>query len=136
MARLMFVVVSEAIQATTNDGERQATLIGIMNALRPVALPSQYSFAITFGIMGMAQDRTHNLEIFIKDDNGNVLYQNSADIPTSVHDKTLPPEEAAFMLALQMTNMKLEKEGILRVEIRLDEALLEQPYPIPVRMVK
>lgn len=113
-----------------NDAQGRMTIHSPLNFIEIPFMPSAFSFAIIFGLVGLSTGRPHKLKIVFKSPEGKILHsfepevQVSGEIPEGV-----PPETIGFIAHIQLQNTPLEKEGKYSTEIHVDGKKLNE-YPV------
>jgi len=107
----------------------------IRNPLNFIALqfiPSNFTFAIIFGLVGLSVDRSHKIELFFKSPDGKVIHRwGPVSVKIGGVPEDVPPETVGFVSHFQLQNTPLETEGVYTTEIHVNGEKLND-FPIRV----
>ncbi|WP_028392712.1 hypothetical protein [Bacillus cihuensis] len=106
---------SNDVKQQTMDGNVQSIqVIDPQNVFRPTFIPGTFSFAVTFGVLGLDPDKKNVLRFEIKDPNEvNVVETPHIDIPPNINfdDSILPKESNGFIFNMDFRNIAFRLEG-------------------------
>ncbi|MBD5560506.1 MAG: hypothetical protein HDQ87_09170 [Clostridia bacterium] len=109
-----FTLCSEIVDNVSGEGILEPELRNPQPALRPRFIPTECSFGVYLGILGIGPESDNELEFRLDDADGKTVTQiGPITVPTTAPGgANVPPEYryAAFVLRLQ--NVNLETEGI------------------------
>jgi len=105
----------------------------IRNPLNFIALPfipSNFTFAIIFGLVGLGSDQSHKLEMFFKSPDGKVIHSwGPVSVKVGGVPEDVPPETIGFVSHFQLQNTPLETQGVYKTEIHVNGEKLND-FPI------
>lgn len=120
MAKVTSFLVCESIENIPSPiGGLTTQLIGPTIALRPINIPSNYSFAITFTVQGIDSSRSVSIGVIIKDPDGITVQDTGGQelhIPDFSND-SMPIEYGGAIVNLDAKNVVLNKEGCYKIVI-------------------
>lgn len=103
------------IQHTVNNNApgTAMNLVNPQNVIRTPFIPSTYSFAVAFGVMGVDFKSNHILSFqFINPQNEVVIDTSEINIPPNPNEsKSLPIEAQGYTFNLNLRNVQLKYEG-------------------------
>ena len=98
-----------------NDGQSQVTnIINPQNLFRPTFVPGTFSFAVTFGILGMDPDKEHTLQYIMTSPNGEAIVQTQEvkiERNPSFDTSILPKEANGFIFNMDFRNLAFREKG-------------------------
>lgn len=134
MAKLVAFLISENTQNVpklgTNDTVPQITSPVI--ALRPQVIPTNFSFAITFGVADIDMSQKNTLRLVLKRPSGAILQDfGTAELCEMQSTDTLPLEYSGFIGSVDFRNTLIDEEGCYRIELYINGELIGERY-IPI----
>jgi len=122
MPKLSHFVYCERILAIPSDPNPH--LVKPLQVLTPRFIPSDYSFAIAFGVSGVDLSKENTAMIKFVSPNGDVLHSQSFKVSKPTEKVTLPPEVRGFMITIDFKNVPIREVGDHKTEVYLNEDLV------------
>lgn len=101
---------------TTPDGATKR-IIDPIQELTPVAIPSNFSFAVSCSITGVKPNTSNHLKIIFEDPTGKIIESLDETSPSPEPDPRNPEKLFNMQLDLEFQNTVLEKAGIYNTRI-------------------
>lgn len=118
-----FALCAEIIDNISADGVLEPELKNPQPALRPAFVPTEYSFGVYLGLLGVGAGAVgHDLE-FVLDDAEEKTVAKIGPVsipPASPNGSNIPPENSYVAFVLRMQNVKLETEGVYKFRTLVD----------------
>lgn len=124
---------SEDTQQMPSTGGVTQTIISPQNMIRPLSIPSSYSFSVTFGVIKVKPNSEHLLQFQLKNPSGSIAADsNEIRLPTSPDsDKNLPPEANGLMMNFNFRNVGLREVGEYKGVVTFDGEVIGE-FPLQV----
>ncbi|MDF1495229.1 hypothetical protein [Caproiciproducens sp. CPB-2] len=121
MAKLSFFIYSEAIQSVPPMQPPKPVITGPLMVLTPIRIPGNYSFAISFGILGFNITQSNKLQIVFSDPNGVSIQDTGVvELPADQGQGNLPPEYQGLVLNMDYRNVLFRNEGDYKTTVFLN----------------
>lgn len=114
MAKLTCFMICDSVKNIPGpDGKFQTTLVAPQMVLRPQIIPSNFSFAIAFGISDINLNEANKLKFTITNPEGKIIEnQGEVELPViSVIDDQLPRIYQGFTINIDVRNLLISVEG-------------------------
>lgn len=111
-----FVYCDEVLQ---QDGK--TTIVNPLQMFTPVALPSNYSFVISFGIFDYNKDIANSVDVTILDSDGDVIAEGKLDIPIMPEQMKSTKKPIGIQVNMGFKNIILNKAGEYMSIIRIND---------------
>ena len=102
--------------------------------LSPVAIPGNFSFAISCNIAGFEKDKEHSLTIILYSPDGTECIRPVSDVKFTFDSKVIGNEAAktpGLSLNVDLRNVVLRSSGLYKAIVYMDERPIGE-YPIEV----
>lgn len=133
MVRVTSFLICESIaNVPTPDGGMVTHLTGPTIALRPINIPSNYSFVLTFAIQGIGAEPSINIRIVIEDPDGKTV-QDTGDqelINPNFPDE-MPADYGGAIINLGANNVAFNKEGCYKIKVYAKDTVIYR-HELPV----
>lgn len=134
-----FMYCEDAIDNKSPDGNK-LSLNNPFIVFRPLFIPSQFSFGVVMGIIGLDFEEKQNLQVKFSSPNDDVILDTGVidlDLALTIPDKesNLPPEFRGAIMNLNFRNVPLRVEGIYRSDVFINSELLGQ-FPIMTKGIE
>lgn len=138
---IMFVTIAEQIMTIPVPGAPpteppKLALVGVVGALRPEFIPTQYSFGVAFGIRRFNSAAPHSVrfEIYEPLPADVLAFTFPASPPMQAQaGQALDSEDAHIIFATMINNINLKTQGRYRLRMYLDDVQVGDDFPIVVR---
>jgi hypothetical protein len=130
-----FIYAQDSNTVANTEGGNSLHLINPQHIFTPAFIPSLFSFAIMFGILGIEQSKEHKIRVVFRGPNPNegpILDTGDFNYPANDQGKDLPLEMQGFLMNLNLRNVPLKYEGEYATDIYADGILLGT-FPIKVK---
>lgn len=101
-----------------------------LQAITPIAFPSNYTFSIVCSLDDLARDKTSTIKIQFVDPDGEVLYDTKNIDVSPVHTGT-EKKVRGIQCNIEMRNLVFRREGIYATKIFVDDTEIGE-YKIKV----
>lgn len=122
-------VYSDSAQPQQTPQGNQLHILNPQHILRPMFIPGQFSFAITFGILDFDTSIPHLIKYTFSSPNGDILIDTGDGIQLPPIDnvalKELPLDMRGFLSSLEFKNIVFATEGEYKSEIFFDGVSLD-----------
>jgi hypothetical protein len=129
MLKISSFMYCEQAQVDNETGQLEISrpLYGIVTE----SIPTRFSFSIVFAMVGLDPSEDHSLHLIFKSpDDENIIVTDR--IPVGFNDREVVSEEShGINLSVDFRNVLLEKEGLYKTEIYINDDLVDY-FPIPV----
>lgn len=141
MARISTYMYSEGIsQMSTPTGSKQV-IVSPIQLITSKAIPTNYTFGITFGVIGLdTMGKNHHIKIvFARKGNNDpqkqtVVFEGDINDTSPQPGEILPPDLRGFIGGFVLQNVYLDGEGVFETTIEADGKAIGT-MPIEVRKV-
>lgn len=136
--RVLYFVYCEAVENKALANGKQQT--NIMNPLQFIGLkylPTGFSYSNCFSIQGLNIEKQNELQIILKNEQGEIVNDTDKIILPSVDEKanvSLPEDYRGVQMTIDFRNVSFEKEGMHISELWFNGKKLGE-YPIGVLKV-
>lgn len=131
---------TQQIQVGTQKSQLKINLIGPMQIMTPMFIPSMFSFSICFGILDFDMSVPHKLRVVFKESKEKekpIIDTEDMNFSIPIQEKkiALPENMNGSMINFNFKNIALRHEGTYCTSIYFDDSLLGD-YPIDVKAVE
>jgi len=120
---------SESAQPEPTPQGNKLRVMNPQHILRPMFIPGQFSFAITFGILDFDVSLSHIIKYIFSSPDGTVLVDTADSIQLPPIDNPalndLPTDMRGFLTSLDFKNVVFSTEGEYKSDIFFDGLLLD-----------
>lgn len=114
----MFTVCNSIGDLNPQPGVSIPTLNGPQAVLRPLFIPSSFSFGISAGVIGIDLTKPNSIRFVITNPDKKIIQDSGeSGFPALPEGDSLPIEYQGFMLTLDIRNLVIEKEGVYVFEL-------------------
>lgn len=132
MVKVVYFFVCDSISNEPRGGRSVLTITAPQISLRPQVLPSNFSFGVAAGVVGVDAEKKNTIQFKIMAPNGKMVHDTKeTPLPTGEKDNKLPEEWQGMMMAFDIRNLLFEEEGIYRFNLYVNGNLLEE-HLVPV----
>ena len=124
-----FVYCENIGQEMTPSGPKMH-IIGPLQVISLNFLPTNYSFTVVFGIIGIVPNDVHNLQIIFCDEKGNIMSGSTTPIKIPINEN-FATDSQGFFANWMVQNVQFDHVGIYYTKIILDKMDIGI-YPIKV----
>lgn len=130
-----FMYVDGSFNETDSTGQQRLHLVSPMHIFTPVFVPGTLSFSVVFGILGIDNEKSHNLDFVFHNPTTkeNLVEIKQIHLPVNNDPGVngLPKDLRGVMLNLSFQNVVFRNDGEYFSEIFLDNESLGK-FPISV----
>lgn len=134
MAYITTFVYCESTQNEMTPQGPKLNLIGPMQILTPMFIPSMFSFSVLFGIQDFRLNQAHTVRLLFKgpvEGEQPVVDTGDLTLPIEHQNSNLPEDMQGMMMNLDFRNLAIRHKGTYETEVYFDGELLGK-YPIKV----
>ena len=127
-------VYSESVEHSMSPTGAKVNVLGVLNALTPMCIPSMFSFSVTLGLIEVEMNKAHKLQLKIIDaTNGEIVVDTEEiQLPIESINQRLPLELQGYTFSMDFRNIPINNEGIYKTYVFFDGELLGE-YPVHVK---
>lgn len=129
MPKVSVFMYSESAQPEPTPQGNKLRIMNPQHILRPMFIPGQFSFAITFGILDFDVTLSHNIKYTFSSPDGTILVDTGDSIQLPPIDNAalneLSVDMRGFITSLDFKNVVFATEGEYKSEIFFDGFPLE-----------
>lgn len=128
-----FVYSEDSISHNTSQGQ-QMNIVNPQHVLRPMFVPSMFSFAVTFGIVDLDTKKEHKARYLLwgPEEGEPIVDSGEFNLPVPDEPSDLPMEASGYMMNMNFRNVPFKKEGFYTSEIVFDGQELGK-FPVYVK---
>jgi len=121
MARISTFMYAESTGIEVNGTNQKMQINGPMHLFQPLFVPSQFSFSVIMGILGMDTEQSNTIRFTFSSPKKEIIIDtNSITLqPQPMEQGHLPPELRGMMMNLDFRNVPLREEGEYYSEVFL-----------------
>lgn len=127
-----FMFFDDIQQVANNNAPGAAMhLVNPQNVIRTPFIPSTYSFAVAFGVMGVDLTSSHTLSFkFINPQNEIVIDTSEINIPSNPSEaKSLPIDAQGYTFNLNLRNVQLKYKGKYVGRVSINQEIIGE-FPL------
>jgi len=129
MPRVDALLLCDSLQNTnTPDGRALMQIVAPTTILRPMMIPSTFSFGLYVSVKDVNICQMNSLLIEILDNHQNIVFSTGTiNLPSEqIVDSKVPEEYRGFDFAIDIRNATIAEAGIFNVKIVLNGELIDQ----------
>lgn len=121
----------ESIQAQATPQGDQTQIVGPLQVLNPLVVPSHFSFSIAFGIVGIVPEQENILVLKIQSPTGDEIYATPEVHLNMPSNSDGIRKVSTLQFNLDLRNLFFAVEGTYRTTVSLNGVIMGE-YPIEV----
>lgn len=132
MAKLVSFCICDSIENVVQGGHPVLKVVFPQVSLRPQTLPSNFSFGVVVGVIGVDIEKSNAVQFKVMAPNGEVVHDSHETLlPVAKRDEKLPEEWQGFMLCADVRNLFIRENGIYKFSFYVNGRLLEE-HEVPI----
>lgn len=134
MPKISAFLISESMQnVPTPNGGFAPQLTGPTIAVRPLFIPSSFSFAITIGVSDVDPAQKNQIQVKIQSPSGETVNDTGIiDLPVDEStDSELPLEYRGFLMNMDLRNVAIKTSGCYIIQVYINGELIDS-HEMPV----
>lgn len=132
MAKIALFMLCDTVENNQSKDNTITHLVSPQAVLRPLYIPSSFSFGLSVGVRGLDLSSPITLRFIVCDPDGNIVQDSGENtISIGAHDNILPMEHQGFVANIDVRNFNVPKEGVYKFTLFVNgEELEAQDIPI------
>lgn len=109
---------------TKNEEPALTVIEGVLNCLTPDFVPGNYSFSVSFSLLGLEKNEEYTVEtVFINAEERELVRTDSITLNGNLEEQNkhnIPKEYFGYNLGIEFKNVIIEKEGIYTTRVYIN----------------
>jgi hypothetical protein len=138
MAKVSTFLYCEGVQNDVTPTGPKMHIIGPMQILTPMFIPSMFSFSVVIGIIDTNMKMPHKFRLLLKGPDEQIIIDTGESIIPINNAKVIPnlPEDMqGFMGSIDFRNVAIRQEGTYEIEVFFDDESMGK-FPIKAKGVE